>query len=394
MNLLLLTKEPYPNNRSLINELWLNEIPTQGVNVTWISELQNHSLRHQKEFNSYTNISFYLSPLVKKLFFGRFLSVIYKFFFTLNFSLRNNIDVIQVRNGVYEGLIGLLFCKLTGSKFSFHLSSMHAYDDDDLLPFYSTLSRNLRKFSNPLQVMIYDFLISKSDIFMPISESMGKKISLRNIIDSDKIFPVPISGSSRFLETINVSNDFKKKVIVYAGSLGLERDMDFTFDVFSLVKSQFPQAYFLIIGNSEKNSDIKKLKNKLQNSNINKSYKLILDLNYLDMPKYLKYCSIGICALPPIDKYIVSTPTKVLEYMSAGLSQVVNEEIIEARNLINSSKSGSCVKYEVEEFANKILEILSNKSKLALFSKNSKEYIKAERTYSELATKIISKYNN
>ena len=79
MNLLLLTKEPYPNNRSLINELWLNEIPTQGVNVTWISELQNHSLRHQKEFNSYTNIFFYLSPLIKKLFFGRS-----KFSFALN----------------------------------------------------------------------------------------------------------------------------------------------------------------------------------------------------------------------------------------------------------------------------------------------------------------------
>ena len=103
-------------------------------------------------------------------------------------------------------------------------------------------------------------------------------------------------------------------------------------------------------------------------------------------------CDIGISPIKPNKRYIVSTPTKTIEYLSCGLPVVCNKEILDQKHIIQKSNGGLAVSYDENKFTKAIMYIIDNKDIYQKMSKNGKKWIFDNRTYNDLSVDLIQKY--
>lgn len=111
----------------------------------------------------------------------------------------------------------------------------------------------------------------------------------------------------------NLNQD--KKIVVYAGTLANWVD----YDLLDYLCKSNKEVIFLIIGYIHSLAPIEKVNNFLKNSNvIHVGYK-----NYEELPAYYSVASVGIIPYQSDNRHIIySTPTKFLDYFSAGLQTI------------------------------------------------------------------------
>lgn len=101
----------------------------------------------------------------------------------------------------------------------------------------------------------------------------------------------------------------------------------------------------------------------------------------------------SISPIPPIEEYIFSSPTKVVESLALGCPVIANEEIIDQKEIINDSGGGICLPYNEDEFVSNLLELSKNKIKLKAMGLNGSKFVSKNRTYNELTKRIINYIN-
>lgn len=172
----------------------------------------------------------------------------------------------------------------------------------------------------------------------------------------------------------NLNQD--KKIVVYAGTLANWVD----YDLFDYLCNSNKEIIFLIIGYIHPLAPIEKVNNFLKNSNvIHVGYK-----NYEELPAYYSVASLGIIPYQSDNQHIVySTPTKFLDYFSAGL-QTISTNFPAAHEY-----DGDYVKIanSYEEFSKLIKEQLLNQSSSS--SEKIKKYAK-ENSWDNQVQKMLN----
>jgi len=163
---------------------------------------------------------------------------------------------------------------------------------------------------------------------------------------------------------------------VYAGTLANWVD----YDLFDYLCNSNKEIIFLIIGYIHPLAPIEKVNNFLKNSNvIHVGYK-----NYEELPAYYSVASLGIIPYQSDNQHIVySTPTKFLDYFSAGL-QTISTNFPAAHEY-----DGDYVKIanSYEEFSKLIKEQLLNQSSSS--SEKIKKYAK-ENSWDNQVQKMLN----
>lgn len=398
LNILLLPKERYPNNRPMLIELWNNEFSKRGHSLTWIMQSFNPQKKIEKK--RWNDSILYLTPSTKReSLFNKFLNKKYNCYFKFKVCRKiiknHNFDCIHSHGGAIEGIIGLYFARKYDVLFSFAYTAPFIEIRKNSLEKKFSFEQILKTFEYLIYKKLYKIILKNSGLIFPISDSLGNVIIDTFHIDPKKIFPLSECGTRLFLNFLDTNqNTNSNNVIIYTGSLGKSRNLKFLLRVFKLVLEKEKEAILVFLGWGEKPDDIPDLKKYCEKLNISNSIKFIGKIPYEDVPKIVSKSKVGVSPIPPKNIYLISTPTKTLEYLSLSIPTVANKEIYDQKEILEKSGGGFAVKYNEKEFANAIIWLLEHPEKAKIMGEKGREWIKINRNYEKLAEELEKKYYN
>lgn len=147
-----------------------------------------------------------------------------------------------------------------------------------------------------------------------------------------------------------------KKVLLYLGKLGgmyLPAQM---VDFFLEAKKGLPDLHFLILTQS----DHRLITDPLQGRSIAKDNYTLLTASPKEVPLYLQLADFGISFIKPEFSKTASSPTKLGEYLAAGLPVMANSGIGDCDELLSGNRVGIVIKNFNPETYRSALEAMSD----------------------------------
>ncbi len=219
---------------------------------------------------------------------------------------------------------------------------------------------------------------------------------LKEGFPKSRIMPLPMGINPSWCHWDIKENTIKKKyrlgnsrVILYSGTLDKLRKLDMIIEAFSIVRVQEDDLKLLLVGDGDDRLHLQQL---AKSSGYSNDIVFVGKVPYQDMPKILKTATIALCPVPPLDIYLISSPTKLFEYMVMGIPIIANEEIPEQRDALEESSGGVLVKFNAESFAIKIIELLNSPEKTLSMGINGQKWVLVNRSYERMAIDVEKRY--
>ena len=111
-----------------------------------------------------------------------------------------------------------------------------------------------------------------------------------------------------------------------------------------------------------------------------------------EMYEYIYNSDVCISPIPPKLFFKISSPSKVLDYLSMSKPVVANSEILDHVDILKNSRGGILVPYNSELFAKAILHLLDNQSHSKKMGKLGYKWIINNRNYRHVAGRIVDSY--
>jgi glycosyltransferase involved in cell wall biosynthesis len=164
-------------------------------------------------------------------------------------------------------------------------------------------------------------------------------------------------------------------------------------DLLSILIYIYPEVKLALIGNIEANANllINKRVNKLKLEN---HVQLFGYMNYSDAMEIVCKSKIGLCLLKPVQNYIHSYPTKLFDYMQAGVPYICSNFPL-YEELLNECQAGILVDpLDVKSIANEISNLLNNSDKYDRMSRNGINILKNKYNWASQEEKLITVINS
>jgi len=115
-------------------------------------------------------------------------------------------------------------------------------------------------------------------------------------------------------------------------------------------------------------------------------------LDFIEIGKYYNQANIGIVCLQPIGRYKISLPTKLFEYMEAGLPVVASNFPL-WRKIIDKSSCGICVDpTNPEEISDAIKYLVENRIKAKEMGENGRRAVLERYNWDKESKKLLAVY--
>jgi glycosyltransferase involved in cell wall biosynthesis len=386
----------HPVYHSMFKDMIAEHFPKMRNEIIWITEQRNKPNKNQ--MISWKRIRCYVmtAPFHNKGFFRKFGNTLFIYidkFLTLRKITRNEkIDIIQVRNGIIDGLLALHFRKRNKSIIVFQLS----FPSAERMILYPHLIQGKSPFityiHGKINKIMINWILFKVEMILPISKWMKMKMEKEGI-PKDKMFPLPlghnpIEGKNGLLIRKKYNLD-GCQVLIYVGSIDRIRNLGFIIRVFEIVKDKTKSVKMLMVGDGSDKNNLEKLSNKM---GLDED---IIFTGFIDrdlVQNYIAAADIGLSPIVPLPIYEASSPTKAIEYMGEGKPLVANEEILEQKEVLEESGGGILVKFEEEAFASGIIKLLDNPSKAKEMGIKGQTWVRENRSYENMAREVEKRY--
>jgi len=392
--IIVLTRELHPLKRVRLTELFMKEV-SKYYKLIWLLNSKGSSRRIQKGNNDIILIPC-LDPTrsVNEIF--NIIHRIKKMVFLYRGKVEKMPDILLVNDGLIEGFFGYVYCRYHNIPFSFYLSSIFYNMDRELFKQEKNII-NLYKFLiSYIKEPLYRYLIRKCDIFHPISNSMGRHFG--RIRKNGMTYPLPLCPSNFFLDEGNkkemaISNN-GKIVLIYIGQITAVRKIENLIKLLEIVmeRTKNNNIHLHLVGRIYSRKYGEKLRVLSEKEPLKGHVKIMGEKPMQEIPRLIRNASIGLSILPPIEAYRVSSPTKVLEYLSQGIPVICNSEIEDQNRIIVESKGGFSVPYNLEEISLKVMELIEHPEKAYKLGTLGRGWIINNRTYPIIADRMNREY--
>ncbi len=307
---------------------------------------------------------------------------------------KNEYDFVQVKDKFVAALLAILVTRGKKRKFVYWLS----------FPFpesYLYRSKRGKEYSNfPLVdrlrghlfgFLLYRVILPAADHVFVQSKQMKKDVAAKGIPD-EKLTAVPMgvalskipfpSGDGRSGE--------RGARVVYIGSLGPPRRIEFLVELFKEVVARRPDARLYLVG-GETEADIVRLEGLATKLGLQEHVTITGFLPLEEAWEYVRQADLCVSPLAPNPTYAPASPTKLVEYLAFGKPVVANDHP-EQREVLERSGAGLCVPYEKRAFADAILELLQDPGRAADMGQRGRRYVEKHRSYQVIADSVESKY--
>ena len=238
----------------------------------------------------------------------------------------------------------------------------------------SNLVRLPAKFS-PFKIAIaklFHYLVflgaKKASMVMPIGENHLEDLK-KHQIEDNKIKLIYMGVADDFLLDDNQYVINNKLRLIYVGTVNKLRGRDVMLDAMSIVAKKNIQAHLTIVG-----ADVEQLdycNQRVKVLDIKNNITLHGRIMGSEVPKYLAQADIGICLweITPWTKF--NPPTKLFEYLVAGLP-VVASNICTHTRYVQNWHNGLIFDYDASSLAAAIIDLVSNKQQIQALKNQAK----------------------
>jgi len=306
---------------------------------------------------------------------------------------RRRYDFVQVKDKFLAALIFLLAAKLKRLPYFFWLS--FPYPEASLLeakapgaryPFFYLVRGWLFK------AILYGIVCRYADHVFVQSDAMKRAMAKQGVAEG-KMTAVPMGVDMEMFPSRNDPSDEPgdELWIVYLGSLGRARRLEFLLDAFATVVKALPKARLMLIGEGDEPEDRPRLEDYTAQAGLTDRVVFTGFLSREHAMQHVQRAAVGVSPIRPTPMYDVASPTKILEYMAAGRPVVANDQP-DQKQVLEDSRAGICTPYEVGAFAGALIEILGNRDAARSMGQRGRRYVSAHRSYTVLAGSVEQRY--
>lgn len=321
----------------------------------------------RKKLNN-LGISWYRLRYFQHRFFLMPFNIFQCFFISSYILIFKKIKIIHTR--AYLPLFSvLLLKKIFGMKLIFDMRGFWPEElvDSGRIKKDSTYYKTL-KFLERKSILSSDYIITLTP---EAKEIIGNNYKDKKL----KIIWMPTCVDGDRFETKDPVSFNNKFVVVYLGSLWSYYNMSAMIDFFNILKTKITNSHFLILANNEK----EKLYPLFLEKGLREEEYTILSVKPAEVPKYLKSSNLAISFLYDTYSKKASFPTKIAEYLMAGLPVVINTQCNFLKEIINSNKAGIVMdrfdKESCEKALNDLLILLKDENLQTRCKKTAQDYL-------------------
>ena len=310
----------YPAEKGVVEEL------LKGKNITWYPKM------YHKRFSILATVWDILTGL----------------FFIHTLMSRQPFRAVHCRSYI-SAVIGMYAKNRFGVRFIFDMRGFWADERVD---------GGLWNLNNPIFKMVYSFFkwiekkaILNADYVVTLTQASYLEMKTWSYVtDAVKFKIIPCCVDLNVFSTSFIDSDKlnqmktdldigNKTVLSYLGSIGTWYMMDEMFAFFKILRSEKPDAVFLII-TPEREEDILRM---AARNHVPSTQLIIRRAQRKDVPYYLSLSSASVFFIRPTYSKISSFPTKMAEIMAMGIPLICNAGIGDVDQQVKEAKAGICL---------------------------------------------------
>lgn len=316
-------------------------------------------------------------------------------------QLKNNQDIIQVRDRTFSALSIWLLARLRGKPFIFWMSfpivegyEARANEVGCKQGFVIWFANHLR--AKIARMAYYGFITQHADHLFVQSDAMLEWMHAKGI-PRERMSAVPMGVDTEALEhnPVQAADNVRlagRRVVVYLGSLGLARQPGFMLEVITKVRSRYPDVLLVLAGDSDAPDEQAWLRERIDKMGLQNHVWLTGWLPQAQALRLVKRAELGLSPIPRGPLYDVSSPTKALEYLALGVPCVGND-IPDQRYVLEHSGAGLCVPMTVPAFVSAVETLLADRDYARSMGARGPAFIARERSYNMLAVQVSEVYH-
>jgi len=239
------------------------------------------------------------------------------------------------------------------------------------------------RFIESFSLKIFNGLISMTKVLITYYKpKMSSKIKILNL---------PMSVEPDRFE-IDFQKIFDFDYIAYIGDLSNNKDgVEDLIEAFFYFNKAFPQIKLVIIGDTKNKNSMIRIKQKVQNKNLNNDIIFLGKIVRDDIPKYICNAKVLVLARPSSRRSEGGFPTKLGEYLMTGKPVLVTNVGEIGEYLIDNTNSFLVKPDDPMLFSQKLLEIFNDYSKALSIAKEGKKIAMKVFNY-QVQAKILDKF--
>lgn len=243
---------------------------------------------------------------------------------------------------------------------------------------------------------IRDRLLTDVDAVFTISDAMSRyHREVRGI--ETPLYSVPM-GADTSLSADEIDPDpFCSRYdlpidgyLIYMGSMNPLRNLEFLFEVLSIVRQSRPEAKLVLAGGRDERRR-ERLRSLAEEHGVDDATVFTGWVNETDLHRAIVGAALGVSPLPPNKVFRTNSPTKVLEYLNLGVPAVTTRTP-EQVEMVESNGAGKAVNYTPEAFADAVSALLGDQDTRREMGSAGQEYITSERSYDETYQTVVDRY--
>lgn len=393
-SILLIVDQSFPNQHAFLEEVYAKLFPENGDKVVWIFRDLNKGFRFRR--TKWHNTTVYTIP--NENHYGLLLTLLIRtllFFWVFKIIHKENITLVQVRNWVFGAYVAWFYKILCRIPYVYQISfPVHAAD---IIIASSTRNKNkLRIWKNNMKKRLLNFAVKKADIVFVISEEMRRQM-MKEGLRHPNMIPIPLGyavseppSQSQIIKLAKSLGFADKKVVLYVGTLSFLREPKFMVRVLKGLTENRSDVLLLIVGGELE--EIQGLAAYAKELGVSQNILFTGKVPRKKVPEYIAVADVCISPIPEIPIYLLSSPTKLFEYIGAG-RPVVASRIPEQEKIIRQSGCGICTDFNEESFINAIELILCNNEERIAMGKRGAAFAKDNSSYVKIYDKVIESYS-
>ncbi len=395
MDLLILADWEFPCDEPFMREVYAKRWQDAGHTVTWIMRPSGNDANSQE---TWRGSSVYVAPDSVYRYRNAFDVGPKKGIGWLDsvWNAEGGFDVIQVRNELaaippvrrlaHAHNIPIVFRHSHLKAETLMLGYKNRVDGYSLVDYGKGLAgRELR-----------DRLLSAVDAVFTISDAMSRYHQEERGVNTP-MYSLPMGADTSLtadeIDPEPFCSDYglnEGGYLIYMGSMNPLRNLEFLFEVLSIVRESKPETKLVLVGGRDKRRQ-DRLRTLAETHGVSDATVFTGWINETDLHRAIKGAAIGLSPLPPNGVFRTNSPTKVLEYLNLGVPAVTTRTP-EQIEMTEVSRGGKAVDYTPEAFADTITTLLNDPATRQKMGAAGKEYVSKNRSYDDIFQTVVDLY--
>lgn len=394
--MLYIVEDRFPPFRADVVELFAKQMPARGHRIDWLMQRGPDAVNVSSPTNWLSN-NVYLTPRSgHNGLLGRILNNLLGMlgdFMILPLAFKGQYDVIQVRDKFFACLIAWMAARLTGARFVYWMSYPFAesklYEARNRLVAYRHL---VWLKGQIIWGLLYKIILPLADHIFVQSERMKQDVAQKGI-SPDKMTSVPMGiradqvGRSEDATAPNIH----APLLLHLGIIMQSRQSEILVRVLERVRLHYPDAHLLYVGEGQHSSDRRAVEDEAIRLGLSTAVSVTGFLPMEQAWELVKRADICLSAIAPIPIFLVSSPTKLIEYMAMAKCIVANE-LPEQCQVMETSGIGRCIPWDEQSFADEICHLLRDPEHARMMAAKGPDWVRTHRTYDVIADRVDSQY--